>query len=150
MTPLTGEESLCRSHPDMEEKSTYRKGYLHRHFHFGLVEFLPALWIEHPYVGQECGVSALEPPTLCQSPQMLENCEAVRCKTEIHKSPAYLSWAKTSVSESFSSPDAFMFSLTYKTFVRTRLGRKRNWSILNILMISFPCPIWAANTSSPR
>jgi hypothetical protein len=76
---LTGEESLCRSHPDMEEKPVSRKGYLHRHILFGLVEFLAALWFEHPYVGQGDEVSALEPPTLCLSPQMLENCEAVRC-----------------------------------------------------------------------
>jgi hypothetical protein len=76
---LTGEESLCRSHPDMEEKPVYRKGYLHHHFLYGLVEFHAALWFEHPYVGQEAEVSGLEPLTLYQSPQLLENCEAVSC-----------------------------------------------------------------------
>ena len=79
VAPLTGEESLCRSHPDMEEKPIYRKGYLHHHFLFELAEFHAALWFEHLYAGQEGEVSALEPPKLCQSPQMLEHCEAVRC-----------------------------------------------------------------------
>ena len=88
MAPLTGEESPCRSHPDMEEKPVYRKGYLHRHFLFGLAEFHSALWIEHPYVAQEGEISELEPLTLCQSPQMLENCEAVRrvfSETKVHR-----------------------------------------------------------------
>lgn len=71
MAPLTGEESLCRSHPDMEGKPVYRKGCLHRHFLFGLVEFHAALWFEHPYVEQGGEMSALEPPKLCQSPQVL-------------------------------------------------------------------------------
>ena len=75
---LTVEGSLCRSHPDMEGKPEYHRGYLYRHFLFGLVEFLAVLWFEHPYVGQEGEVSALEPPMLCQSPQMLKNCKAVR------------------------------------------------------------------------
>ena len=64
----------------------YRKGYLHRHFLFWLVEFHAALWFEHPYVGKGGEVSALEPPTLCQLPQTLESCEAVRCVvSEIHR-----------------------------------------------------------------
>jgi hypothetical protein len=63
----------------------YRKKDLHRHFPFGLVEFHAAIWFEHPYIGQGGEMSALEPPTLCQSPQMLENCEAIRCVlSEIH------------------------------------------------------------------
>ena len=83
---LTVEESLCRSHPGMEEKPVYRKGYLHRHFLFGLVEFHAALWFEHPYVVQGGEVFALEPPTSCQLPQTLESCEAVRCVvSEIHR-----------------------------------------------------------------
>ena len=58
----------------MEEKPVYRKGYLHHHFLFGLVEFHAAVCLEHLYVGQGGAVSALEPPTLCQSQQMLGNC----------------------------------------------------------------------------
>ena len=54
----------------MEEKPGYRKGYLHRHILFGLVEFHAALWFEHPYVGQGCELSELEPSTLYQSPQL--------------------------------------------------------------------------------
>ena len=79
VAPLTGEGSLCRSRRDMEEKPVYRMEYLHRHFLFELAEFHAALWFEHLYVGQGDEVSALEPPTLCQSPQMLEHCKAVRC-----------------------------------------------------------------------
>ena len=119
MDPLTGEGSLCRSHPDMEEKPVYRKGYLHHHFLFGLVEFHAAVLFEHPYVGQEGELFALEPPMLYQSPQMLENCEAIRGCVFSDKIQAYLIWAKTSASESFSSSDAFMFSLTIVFFVRT-------------------------------
>ena len=63
----------------MEEKPVYRKGYLHRHYLFGLDEFHVAIWFEHLYVGQGGEVPALEHPTLCQSQQMLENCKAVRC-----------------------------------------------------------------------
>ena len=87
VAPLTDEESLGRSHPDMEEKPVYRKGYLHHHILFGLVEFHPAIWFELPYVGQGDEVSALEPPMSCQSPQMLENWVAVRVcvSSEIHR-----------------------------------------------------------------
>ena len=66
MAPLTGEESLCKPHPDMEGKPVYRKGYFHRHFLLGLVEFHAAVWFEHLYVGQGGEVSVLEPPTLYQ------------------------------------------------------------------------------------
>ena len=70
VAPRTGEGSLCRSRRDMEVKPVYRKGYLHRHFLVGLVEFHAALWFEHPYVGQGGEVSALEPSTLYQSLQL--------------------------------------------------------------------------------
>ena len=123
----------------------YREGYLHRHFLFGLVEFHAALWFEHPYVGQGGEVSALEPPTLCQSPQMLENWSHHDRACIFWNTQAYLIWAKSSASESFSSSDAFIFSLTDNIFVRTWLEGKEIW-VLNIVMISFPCPIWAANS----
>ena len=75
MAPLTGEESLYRPHPSTEEKPMCRKGYLHRHFLFGFVEFHAAVWFERPYAGQGGGVSALALPKLCQSPQISESYE---------------------------------------------------------------------------
>ena len=99
----------------------YRKGYLHRHFLFWLVEFHAALWIEHPYVGQGGEVSALEPPTLCQLPQMLENCEAVRCVfSEIHRltlfgpRPPHLKVSSLGMPSCFPSLTKFLSGLDLK------------------------------------
>ena len=118
---LTGEESLCRSHPDMEEKPGYRKGYLHRHFLVGLVEFHAALWFEHPYVGQGGEVSALEPSTLYQSLQLWENCEAVRFVfSEIHRltwfgpKPPHLKASLLRMPSCFPSLTCFLSELDMK------------------------------------
>lgn len=73
------------------------------------------------YFRQGGEASAPEAPKLCQSPQMLENSEAVRSQVSV--------------------------LLTF-FFVRTWLGGKEI-GVLKIRMITFPCPIRAANSSFP-